>query len=113
MGRARDTKIVYSTHLDTNQDGQIPYYENGEEIHVRGACDAKGAAAAQIVAFLELWEDNLIKEGDISLLFVIGEEYDGIGMNTAVDYLNASWSTAAIFGEPTENKLSNGHKVLM
>lgn len=51
MGTERDTKIVVSSHIDTNPEGHIPYKEIGEEIRVRGACDAKGAAAGQIVAF--------------------------------------------------------------
>lgn len=110
MGSQRDTKIVLSSHIDTNQDGHIPYHEIGEEIHARGACDAKGSAASQIVAFFELWDEGVIDEGDISLLFVIGEEYDGIGMKDAIEYLNVTWSKAAILGEPTENKLSKGHK---
>ncbi|GMM33026.1 hypothetical protein DASC09_003510 [Saccharomycopsis crataegensis] len=110
MGKTRDTSIVVSSHIDTNPEGNIPYHEIGEEIHVRGACDAKGPAAGQIVAFFELWDASIIKEGDVSLLFVIGEEYNGIGMKTAVESLNATWSKAAIFGEPTENKLSKGHK---
>ena len=110
MGTERDTKIVVSSHIDTNPEGHIPYKEIGEEIHVRGACDAKGAAAGQIVAFFELWDSGKIKEGDVSLLFVIGEEYNGIGMEVAVKSLNATWSKAAILGEPTENKLSRGHK---
>lgn len=110
MGSQRDTKIVLSAHIDTNPDGYIPYHEIGEEIHVRGACDAKGAAASQIVAFFELWDMNIITEGDVSLLFVVGEEYDGIGMKDAIKYLNVTWSKAAILGEPTENKLSKGHK---
>lgn len=110
MGKTRDTKVVLSAHIDTNPEGKIPYHEIGDEIHVRGACDAKGSVAAQVVAFFELWDAGEIEEGDVSLLFVIGEEYNGIGMELAVAKLGAKWSQAAILGEPTENKLSVGHK---
>ena len=110
MGTVRNTKILLSAHIDTNPEGRIPYHEIGEEIHARGACDAKGSAAGQIVAFFELWDEGKIEEGDVSLLFVIGEEYNGIGMKTAVESLNATWYSAAVLGEPTENKLSKGHK---
>lgn len=49
MGKTKDTKIVVSSHIDTNQEEPIPYNEVGEEIHIRCACDDKGSTAAQNV----------------------------------------------------------------
>ncbi|KAH3670380.1 hypothetical protein OGAPHI_000895 [Ogataea philodendri] len=110
IGSSRDTKVLLTSHIDTNPAGKIPYHVIGNEIHVRGACDAKGSVASQIFAFLELQRDGIITEGDLGLLFVVGEEYDGSGSLAAVTSLNATWSNAVVVGEPTENKLSVGHK---
>lgn len=49
-----------------------------------------------------------ISEGDVALLFVVGEEGLGDGMRKAND-LGLKWDTV-IFGEPTELKLASGHK---
>ncbi|KAG7826690.1 hypothetical protein KL919_003655 [Ogataea angusta] len=110
LGEQRNTKVLLTSHIDTNPAGKIPYHLEGDEIHVRGACDAKGSVASQVYAFLELWDEQIIREGDLALLFVVGEEYNGVGSLTAVNGLNASWSNAVIVGEPTDNKLSVGHK---
>jgi len=56
----------------------------------------------------ELIAEEVIAEGDVSLLFVVGEETLGDGMKTA-NSLGPRWKTV-IFGEPTENKLAVGHK---
>lgn len=64
----------------------------------------------KMFAFFELSDAKNVTEGDSSLLFVFGEECNGIGMKTAVAFLNATQSNATIFGEATENKLSKGHK---
>jgi acetylornithine deacetylase len=64
--------------------------------------------AAQIVAVETLVEAGEIEEGDVALLFVVGEEYGGDGMKAA-NQLGLSWE-AVIFGEPTELRLARGHK---
>jgi acetylornithine deacetylase len=53
-------------------------------------------------------ERKMIKEGDVALLFVVGEEAGGVGMKAA-NKLGLSWESV-IFGEPTELKLAKGHK---
>ncbi|KAJ5097874.1 hypothetical protein N7532_004875 [Penicillium argentinense] len=109
MGETRDTKICLSSHIDV-----VPPYwpyelvKNNTEIRGRGVVDAKACVAAQIVAAEELWAASLIKPGDISLLFVVGEETEGDGMIHA-NKLGLSWD-AVIFGEPTEGTLPKGHK---
>ncbi|KAF9874574.1 major facilitator superfamily transporter [Colletotrichum karsti] len=74
----------------------------------RGACDDKGPMAAQIFAVEELRQEGKVKKGDVSFLFVVGEEKGGPGMIAAND-MNLTWE-AGIFGEPTEGKLGKGHK---
>lgn len=106
-GKTRDTKVVVTSHFDTVPP-YIPYSINGTKIFGRGTSDAKGSVASQTFAFLSLLENNEIKEGDVSLLFVVGEEVSGTGMLEA-NNLGAKWDIA-IFGEPTELKLGVGHK---
>ncbi len=61
-----------------------------------------------IIAAEELQAAQLLSPGDISLLFVVGEEVDGDGMLKANE-LGLQWESV-IFGEPTEGKLPRGHK---
>jgi acetylornithine deacetylase len=44
------------------------------------------------------------------MLFVIGEENSGVGMEAFAKYAENVTFSAAIFGEPTEMKLATGHK---
>jgi len=71
----------------------------------------KGSVATQIIAIEELLAAGKIVEGDVALLFVVGEERGGDGMKKAND-LGLTWETC-IFGEPTELKLASGHKGIM
>lgn len=108
LGKTRDTKVVVTSHIDTVPPF-FPYRIEGSKIYGRGSNDAKGSVATQIITFLDLVSKDKIKEGDVSLLFVVGEEVNGGGMKYASDHLNANWSIG-IFGEPTELKLGVGHK---
>ena len=108
---SRKTRICFTSHIDTVPP-HIPLSvsEDGETIWGRGACDDKGPLAAQIEAAEELRREKRISEsgGDVSFLFVVGEEKGGPGMIAAND-MGLSWE-AVIFGEPTEGKLGVGHK---
>lgn len=108
-GLKRKTRVLLSSHIDTVPPF-IPYsIRNGNEIWGRGSVDDKACVAAQITAVLELLSsDSINAEGDVSLLFVVGEEVSGDGMRAA-NALNLSWESV-IFGEPTELKLVSGHK---
>ncbi|KAJ8102778.1 hypothetical protein POJ06DRAFT_55390 [Lipomyces tetrasporus] len=110
-GSERSTRVLFSSHIDTVPPF-IQYSVHDGYIWGRGSVDAKASVAAQITAAQELLSSNAVaREGDVSLLFVVGEETDGIGMITAND-LGLSWETV-IFGEPTELKLAVGHKGLI
>lgn len=107
IGKQRKTRTLVSSHIDT-----VPpfwkYERIGDDIWGRGSVDAKGSVAAQIIAVEELLAAGKMEEGDVSLLYVVGEEVGGDGMRTAND-LGLEWDTV-IFGEPTELKLASGHK---
>jgi acetylornithine deacetylase len=105
VGKQRKTKTLVSSHTDTVPP-YWPYERKGDEIWGRGSVDAKGSVATQITAVEQLLEAGKIGEGDVALLFVVGEETGGDGMIKAND-LDLKWDTV-IFGEPTELKLASG-----
>jgi acetylornithine deacetylase len=96
--RGERPDVVFSTHMDTVP----PYFSSGEDdeaIYGRGACDAKGIIAAQIVA-VERLRAGGVKAG---MLFVVGEERDSAGAKVA--NLQPKGSRYLINGEPTDNRL--------
>lgn len=107
VGKTRETKVLVTSHIDTVPPF-FPYERKGDEIWGRGSADAIGSVATQIIAVESLLAEGRIAEGDVSLLYVVGEEYDGKGMRAAND-LGLSWESV-IFGEPTGLKLVAGHK---
>ncbi len=99
--------ITLSTHLDTVPPYIPPRLER-DVLWGRGACDAKGIAAAMICA-----ADTLRAEGvPVALLFVVGEEVTHDGAHAANEWIARSGlvSRAVIDGEPTESKLGSGTK---
>jgi len=96
--------VTLSTHLDTVPP-YVPPRMDGDKLVGRGACDAKGIAAAMLVA-----ADNLARAGEerVDLLFVVGEEKGSDGARAA-NHLAAT-SKFLVNGEPTESKLASGAK---
>jgi acetylornithine deacetylase len=96
--------VVLSTHMDTVP----PFFSSSEDsefVRGRGACDAKGIAAAMICAAKQLYAGGTRNFG---LLFVVGEEKDSLGALTAAQQPRGA--KYLINGEPTENKLALGSK---
>ena len=96
--------VVLSTHLDTVPPF-LPAREDEEFIYGRGACDAKGILASQVMA-----SRQLLREGieDFGLLFLVGEETFSDGAQVANQ--TPRGSRYIINGEPTDNKLAIGTK---
>ena len=96
--------VTLSTHLDTVPP-YVPPRLDAERLYGRGACDAKGIAAAMLVA-----ADRLAEAGEerVDLLFVVGEERGSDGARAA-NQLEAT-SRYLINGEPTESRLATGCK---
>ena len=96
--------VTLSTHMDTVPPF-FPCREDEQTIWGRGACDAKGIIAAMIAA-----AEKLLAAGkkNFGLLFVVGEEVNGVGALVAAR--NPRGSRYLINGEPTENKIALGAK---
>ena len=97
-------RVLLCTHLDVVLP-QIPFSEKGDMLYGRGVCDAKGAAAAMLVAAARLLEGG---ERRFGLLFVVGEEKGSDGARRAASL--ETGSEAVIIGEPTEGKLVSAQK---
>ncbi|MEO7087063.1 MAG: M20/M25/M40 family metallo-hydrolase [Gemmatimonadaceae bacterium] len=101
--------VTLSTHLDTVPP-YVPPRVDGDFIRGRGACDAKGIAAAMICAAENMRDQGL----PIALLFVVGEEVTHDGAHAADDAFAAgtvpATSRALINGEPTDSTLAVGTK---
>jgi acetylornithine deacetylase len=99
-------RVVLSTHMDTVP----PYIQSSEadgRIYGRGACDAKGIIAAQIIA-----AEHLRREGleEIGLLFTVDEEQASLGAQVANQLKLERPPEFIINGEPTDNKLASATK---
>ncbi|MEP7088258.1 MAG: M20/M25/M40 family metallo-hydrolase [Gemmatimonadota bacterium] len=96
--------VTLSTHLDT-----VPPYiapaRVGTQLSGRGACDAKGIAAAMMTAAQALADEG---EERVDLLLVVGEEKSSDGARAA--NLLPATSRYLVNGEPTEGRLASGAK---
>lgn len=107
LARRGRPRVVFCTHLDTVP----PFFgsrEDGEFVHGRGSCDAKGPALAMLTA-----AESLLAEGecDLGFLFTVGEETDSAGARAANERLAEPWEPRfTIVGEPTENRFVRAHK---
>jgi len=91
--------VVLSTHIDCVPPF-FPSRVEGGRLFGRGACDAKGAIAAQVTAALRLRDAG---EKGVGLLFVVGEERGSDGAAAANRI--PPGSRFLIDGEPTDNRL--------
>jgi len=96
--------VAFSTHVDTVPPHIAPRLEK-DKLYGRGACDAKGIAAAMMVA-----AERLVQSGEnrIDLLLVVGEEQGSDGARAANNL--SPKSRFLVNGEPTESKLASGAK---
>ena len=102
----RDPVATLSTHLDTVPP-YIPPRLEGDTLYGRGACDAKGIAAAMVCAGERLRGRGV----PVALLFVVGEETAHDGAHAAnASPLRPPSARVLIDGEPTESTLAVGTK---
>lgn len=99
--------VTLSTHLDTVPPYLAPRFA-ADTLWGRGACDAKGIAAAMICAANRLRDAGL----PMALLFVVGEEVSHDGAHAANAWIQSRrlTSRAIVNGEPTDSTLGAGTK---
>ena len=68
-----DGRTIVTSHIDVVPP-HIPYSISGNTIYGRGSNDAKGSVATQIQAVEELRKAGKVSDGDVAMLFVVGEE---------------------------------------
>ena len=91
--------VVLSTHLDCVPP-HFPGREEDGRLYGRGACDAKGIAAAQVGALERL---RAAGETRVGVLFVVGEERGSHGAHAA--NRTPRGSRYLLNGEPTDSRL--------
>ncbi|HTU99839.1 MAG TPA: M20/M25/M40 family metallo-hydrolase [Luteitalea sp.] len=105
LATAGTPEVVFSTHMDC-----VPPFSasrvDGDRIHGRGSCDAKGILVSQLAAAEAL---RAAGETRVGLLFVVGEERGSDGAMVA-DELSTGVTRFLVNGEPTEGKLAIGHR---
>jgi acetylornithine deacetylase len=107
LARAGEPDVVFCTHLDTVP----PFYGSkvdGDFVHGRGSCDAKGQAVSMLAA-----AERLLAAGEdrIGFLFTVGEETDSCGAQHANRTRSGPWKPRwTIIGEPTGGRFVSGHK---
>lgn len=115
LGTERRARLLVTAHMDTVPP-HIPFSidddgdgdGDGDVVRGRGACDDLGPMVAQIFAVEELRAEGALRDGDVSFLWVVGEEKGGPGM-IAANEMGLTWE-AGLFAEPTEGKVAKGHK---
>ena len=100
---SKPIELVFSTHIDTVPPHIAPSID-GDRLVGRGACDAKGIAAAMICAATALRDEGV----PVGVLLVVGEEAPHDGARAANAMRNSC--RVLINGEPTESKLAVGTK---
>ena len=101
---ATEPEVVYSTHVDCVPPF-FPSRIEGDTLYGRGACDAKGILAAEIMALDRLRDAGETRAG---LLVVVGEEDGSPGARAANRLSNRC--RYLINGEPTDNRLGAATK---
>src|SRR5437773_2343548 len=98
-----DVEIQPSVVLSTHVDCVPPFFPSrieGDRLHGRGSCDAKGILASQVAAVEALQREG---ENRVGLLFVVGEERGSDGAKVANAAANGC--RFLVDGEPTDSRL--------
>ncbi|MBN2360762.1 MAG: M20/M25/M40 family metallo-hydrolase [Deltaproteobacteria bacterium] len=96
LGSEQPPRVLLTTHVDTVPGGPPPTLAGGV-LGGRGACDAKGIAAAMLGALCDLRDRGTDR---VALLLVVGEETTSDGARAAAGAMSPV--AYLVNGEPTE-----------
>lgn len=102
-------EVVCSTHFDCVPPFVTSRVE-GDALHGRGSCDAKGTLAAQVIAAQRL---RATGERRVGLVFVVGEERGSDGAKAANGHPMAAGCRYLINGEPTDGRLATATRGIL
>lgn len=120
-GRDRRKTLLFESHLDTVEVEHMttppfdPRVRDGR-LYGRGACDAKGALAAFLIALRDVARAPQPPPFDIVVAGVIDEEHEYKGVLALMDTLAqraGSQVVGAVVGEPTDLRPVIAHKGVM
>ena len=102
-------RIVFTTHMDVVPAATHLFtpQRKGDVLYGRGACDAKGSLALILEMARQLRSQNA---DNFALLFVVGEEMDGVGARISADYLVGRGVEYLVNAEPTEGRFAAATK---
>ncbi len=107
--KGRPVDLLFTTHIDTVPPFIAPTIV-GDEIHGRGVIDAKGIAAAMIIAWQRLLARKDGAGQNVAVLFVVGEETNSDGAKHAAVSGFVPDVKFFINGEPTDGLLCRAMK---
>ncbi len=102
-------QVVLSTHFDCVPPF-FPSRIEGSRLYGRGACDAKGILAAQVMAAERLRADG---ERRVGLIFLAGEERGSDGARVANGHPLAGGCRFLVNGEPTDGRLGTATRGIL
>jgi hypothetical protein len=105
-GLEADGRTIVSSHIDVVPP-HIPYSISGNTIYGRGSNDAKGSVATQIQAVEELRKAGKVSDGDVAMLFVVGEEVNPFPeslLNSSPNLLILHMLLDGVYGRSTESE---------
>lgn len=101
--------VVLSTHFDCVPPF-IPSRVSDGRLYGRGACDAKGILASQVMAAERL---RAAGERRVGLVFVVGEERGSDGARTANQHPLAAGCRFLVNGEPTDGRVASATRGIL
>lgn len=113
-GEDNTKNLLFTGHIDTVEDYGYPNlftpYIKDNKIYGRGTSDMKGPIASMIMAAILLKKLNIKPKMNLTLAFVVDEEFTSIGTEALIE--NGLKANVAILGEPTNMNISIGHRGL-
>lgn len=118
IGKGKNSKVLgFSGHMDTVMVPDPEKWEfdpfKGEivndRLYGRGSADMKSGLAAQLIALIELVEENQIPEGKIRWLVTFGEENGAPGAKILTDKGYSKDLSALVISEPTSGNIVYAH----